>query len=169
MRQSSSENPVLHAVREKMRAAHQSEEAIAHFTSALTRLRAGAATVMPSAELEPVADVPELQDAAARRGGDALRRLAVIKLNGGLATSMGLQHPKSLIEAREGRSFLEIIVGQTLALRRRHDVRLPLVLMDSDVTRAETRSALRDSRSSRSMGWNWTSCRAWSRNSTRTR
>ncbi len=100
--------------------------------------------MIPSAGLEPAADVPRARGAARGEGGDALRRLAVIKLNGGLATSMGLQHPKSLIEAREGRSFLEIIVGQTLALRRRHDVRLPLVLMDSDVTRAETRSALRE-------------------------
>ena len=54
-----------------------------------------------------------------------LERLAVIRLNGGLATSMGLQEPKSLLEARDGRSFLQIIVGQTLALRRRYGVRLP--------------------------------------------
>ena len=139
----SPEDPVLDAAREKMRAAHQSEGAIAHFTSALARLRAGAATRIPSAELEPVADVPELQGLPRRdEESEALRRLAVIKLNGGLATSMGLQHPKSLIEAREGRTFLEIIAGQTLALRRRHDARLPLILMDSDVTQAETRSAL---------------------------
>jgi UTP--glucose-1-phosphate uridylyltransferase len=65
-----------------------------------------------------------------------------IKLNGGLATSMGLRSPKSLVEAREGRSFLDIIIGQTLALRRRHGVRLPLVLMDSEATRAETLAAL---------------------------
>ena len=43
----------------------------------------------------------------------------MIKLNGGLATTMGLRGPKSLVEAREGRSFLEIIVGQMLALRAR--------------------------------------------------
>ena len=61
----------------------------------------------------------------------------MIKLNGGLATTMGLRSPKSLIEARAGRSFLDIIVGQTLALRRRYSVRLPLVLMDSEATRAE--------------------------------
>ena len=66
----------------------------------------------------------------------------MIKLNGGLATSMGLQQPKSLVQAREGRSFLEIIVGQTLALRERHGVRLPLVLMNSDATREATEAAL---------------------------
>ena len=68
--------------------------------------------------------------------------MAIIKLNGGLATTMGLQEPKSLVEARDGRSFLDIIVGQTLALRRRHGVRLPLVLMNSDATRDATERAL---------------------------
>jgi UTP--glucose-1-phosphate uridylyltransferase len=66
----------------------------------------------------------------------------VIKLNGGLATTMGLQQPKSLMEARDGRSFLEIIIGQTLALRRRHGVGLPLVLMDSYATREATLAEL---------------------------
>jgi len=68
--------------------------------------------------------------------------VALIKLNGGLATTMGLQEPKSLVQARDGRSFLEIIIGQTLAMRSRYDVRLPLVLMNSEVTREATLSAL---------------------------
>ena len=37
---------------------------------------------------------------------------------------------------------LDIIVGQTLALRRRYDVALPLVLMDSESTREPTLEAL---------------------------
>jgi UTP--glucose-1-phosphate uridylyltransferase len=55
---------------------------------------------------------------------------------------MGLRSPKSLLEAREGRTFLDIIIGQTLALRRRFGVRLPLELMDSEATRDETLAAL---------------------------
>ena len=69
--------------------------------------------------------MPELDDLPGADAAMVLERLAVIRLNGGLATSMGLQEPKSLLEARDGRSFLQIIVGQTLALRRRHGVRLP--------------------------------------------
>ena len=68
--------------------------------------------------------------------------MVVIKLNGGLATTMGLQEPKSLVQARDGRSFLDIIIGQTLALRPRYGVRLPLVLMNSDATWAATERAL---------------------------
>jgi UTP--glucose-1-phosphate uridylyltransferase len=66
----------------------------------------------------------------------------LVKLNGGLATSMGLQQPKSLMEARDGRTFLDIIVGQTLHMRARHGVGLPLVLMDSAATRESTLAAL---------------------------
>jgi UTP--glucose-1-phosphate uridylyltransferase len=126
---------------DKMRAAGQSEEAIRSFASALLRVRDGVATLMPSAELEPATDVPSLEQLPAA-GPDALADLAVIKLNGGLATTMGLEQPKSLIEARDGCSFLDIIVGQTLALRHHHGVSLPLVLMNSDTTRAATVAAL---------------------------
>jgi UTP--glucose-1-phosphate uridylyltransferase len=71
-----------------------------------------------------------------------LADVVVIKLNGGLATTMGLRAPKSLVEAREGHSFLDIIVEQMRALRRRHGIRLPLVLMDSEATREQTLAVL---------------------------
>jgi len=98
--------------------------------------------VLASDELEPVGDVPALADLPDADSGSALEDVAVIKLNGGLATSMGLRSPKSLVQAREGRSFLDIIIGQTLSLRRRYGARLPLLLMDSEATREETLRAL---------------------------
>ena len=73
---------------------------------------------------------------------DALGHVAVVKLNGGLATTMGLRQPKSLVEARDGHTFLDIIAGQARVLRERAGVRLPLLLMNSDATDAETRQAL---------------------------
>jgi UTP--glucose-1-phosphate uridylyltransferase len=130
------------AAAEKMREAGQSEAAIRQFGSALARVLSGAQTMIPSAELEPASDVPALESLASVDAASVLERLAVIKLNGGLATSMGLQQPKSLLEARDGRTFLEIIVGQTLALRRRHGVRLPLIMMNSEATREPTAAAL---------------------------
>jgi UTP--glucose-1-phosphate uridylyltransferase len=130
------------AAAEKMREAGQSEAAIRQFGSALARVLSGAQTMIPSAELEPAPDVPALESLASVDAASVLEGLAVIKLNGGLATSMGLQQPKSLLEARDGRTFLEIIVGQTLALRRRHGVRLPLIMMNSEATREPTAAAL---------------------------
>ena len=134
---------LLDAARAKMAAAAQADAAIRPFLSALRRVHEGAATLMPSSELEPASGVPELDELrACPDGADVLGRLAIIKLNGGLATSMGLRQPKSLIEAREGRTFLDIIVAQTLAFRLRHGVGLPLLLMHSDATRTASLEAL---------------------------
>jgi UTP--glucose-1-phosphate uridylyltransferase len=131
----------LKAAEAKMREADQPEEAIRSFASAYERLVGGESAMLASADLEPEGDVDSFEDLPAA-DAEVLDHVAVIKLNGGLATSMGLRSPKSLVEVRDGKSFLDIIVGQTLALRARHGVRLPLVLMDSQATRAETLRAL---------------------------
>ncbi|MFL5862241.1 MAG: UTP--glucose-1-phosphate uridylyltransferase [Solirubrobacteraceae bacterium] len=128
----------MQAAIEKMRAAGAHPEAIRAFESAYGRLESGETAMLPSADLEPAGDVPALEDLPEADPAVALAPVAQIKLNGGLATTMGLQQPKSLMEARDGRSFLEIIIGQTLALRRRHGLDLPLVLMDSESTREPT-------------------------------
>ncbi|HWF35754.1 MAG TPA: UTP--glucose-1-phosphate uridylyltransferase [Solirubrobacteraceae bacterium] len=132
----------LQAAEEKMRVAGQPEGVIRAFRSAYERLVGGESGMLPSDELEPAGEVPALADLPKVDGAAALEHVVVIKLNGGLATSMGLRSPKSLLEAREGRSFLDIIIGQTLALRRRYGVELPLLLMDSEATREETLKAL---------------------------
>ena len=125
-----------------MREAGQSEEATRSFASAYERLVGGESAMLPSAELEPAGEVDRLEDLPDADAGAVLDRVAVIKLNGGLATSMGLRSPKALVEAREGHSFLDLIIGQTLVLRVRYGVRLPLILMDSQATREETLRAL---------------------------
>jgi UTP--glucose-1-phosphate uridylyltransferase len=130
------------AAAEKMRAAGAHPEAIRAFESAYSRLSSGQATMLASSELEPAGEIPALGDLPDVDARDVLAHVALIKLNGGLATTMGLRRPKSLMEARDGRTFLDIIVGQTQALRRRYDVALPLVLMDSESTRAPTLEAL---------------------------
>ena len=132
----------LKAAEAKMREAGQPEEAIRSFRSAYERLQSGESAMLPTADLEPAGEIDKLEELPDADAGDVLDRVVVIKLNGGLATSMGLRRPKSLLEVRGGRSFLDVIVGQTLALRKRHGVRLPLVLMNSQATREETMRAL---------------------------
>jgi UDP-N-acetylglucosamine pyrophosphorylase len=41
-----------------------------------------------------------------------LSKLAVVKLNGGLGTTMGCVGPKSAIEVRDGMTFLDLTVRQ---------------------------------------------------------
>ena len=128
----------------KMKAADQNQAAIDQFVSALTRVQAGVATMIASSELEPAPDVAKLEDLPDVDPVTALERVAVIKLNGGLATSMGLLQPKSLLEARDERSFLEIIIGQTLSLRQRYGLGLPLLLMNSESTHWATLALIAD-------------------------
>src|SRR5204862_7329787 len=87
--------------------------------------------------------VPSAHDLPAEADASALDATVVIKLNGGLGTSMGMTQAKSLLEVKDGLSFLDVIVRQTLQLRRRHGVRLPLVLMNSFYTRDDSLEALR--------------------------
>ena len=96
------------------------------------------AGLLPGEVLQPVADLPrldELPEPPPGRARDLLDRLVVVKLNGGLGTSMGLPGPKSLLEVKPGMSFLDVIARQVLALRERYRARLPLVLMNSAATR----------------------------------
>ena len=89
----------------------------------------------------------------------------MIKLNGGLGTSMGLDRAKSLLEVRDGLSFLDIIARQVLAAREEHDVTLPLVFMNSWRTRDDTAARARGLRPRGRATCRWTSCRTRSRSS----
>jgi UTP--glucose-1-phosphate uridylyltransferase len=104
------------------------------------------AGLLPSEVLQPLADLPRLDELPEPSPGQArevLDRLVIVKLNGGLGTSMGLSGPKSLLEVKPGVSFLDVLARQVLALRERHNVRLPLVLMNSVVTRDPSLQVLR--------------------------
>ena len=112
----------------------------------LAQLGEQRAGFLPGEVLEPVADLPrldELPEPSPGRARDVLDRLVVVKLNGGLGTSMGLSGPKSLLEVKPGISFLDVLATQVLALRERHGARLPLVLMNSAATRGPSLDVLR--------------------------
>merc|ERR1711939_1229531 len=74
---------------------------------------------------------------------DFLNKLAVVKLNGGLGTSMGCVGPKSVIEVREGMSFLDLSVRQIEHLNRTYDVNVPFVLMNSFNTDDDTAAIIK--------------------------
>ena len=104
------------------------------------------AGLLPGEVLEPLADLPcldRLPDPPPDLARQVLDRLAIVKLDGGLGTSMGLSGPKSLLEVKPGTSFLDVIATQVLALRERHGARLPLVLMNSAATRGPSLDVLR--------------------------
>ena len=111
----------------------------------LRQLGEEGAGLLPSEVLEPLEDLPrldELPEPSRGQARDVLDGLVIVKLNGGLGTSMGLSGPKSLLEVKPGVSFLDVLARQVLALRKRHNARLPLVLMNSAVTRDASLEAL---------------------------
>src|SRR3954465_12740367 len=129
---------------EKMRAEGVADLAIRNFEHYYGLLEAGEAGMLPESEIEPVESVPDADELPA--GGDAARdaldRTIVLKLNGGLGTSMGMTQAKSLLEAKDGLSFIDVIARQLLDLRERSGARLPPVLMNSFATRDDSLAAL---------------------------
>ncbi|KAL7671093.1 hypothetical protein ACOME3_006004 [Neoechinorhynchus agilis] len=69
---------------------------------------------------------------------DLLNKIVVVKLNGGLGTSMGCEGPKSLIEVRNDLTFLDITIRQLEYLNKTNNCDIPLVLMNSFNTDDET-------------------------------
>ncbi|XP_073148764.1 UTP--glucose-1-phosphate uridylyltransferase [Henckelia pumila] len=67
-----------------------------------------------------------------------LDKLVVLKLNGGLGTTMGCTGPKSVIEVRNGLTFLDLIVIQIETLNAKYGCNVPLVLMNSFNTHDDT-------------------------------
>ena len=55
---------------------------------------------------------------------------------------MGMTRAKSLLEVKDGHTFLDVIVRQVLHLREQHDAAIPLLLMNSFATRDDTLAAL---------------------------
>ena len=101
---------------------------------------------LPGDSLTPLEDLPRLEDLpepAEEQARQVLDQVVVLKLNGGLGTSMGLSGPKSLLEVKPGRTFLDVLATQVLALRKRHGARLPLLLMNSPATRGPSLEVLR--------------------------
>jgi UTP--glucose-1-phosphate uridylyltransferase len=92
--------------------------------------------------VDEVQSYDALGDEASAAGLAALARTVIIKLNGGLGATMGMQGPKSLLPVKQGLTFLDIIIRQLLHLRKQSGARLPLVLMNSFNTEEATLAAL---------------------------
>src|SRR3954468_13640009 len=130
---------------EKMRREGVADVAVATFADFYERLVAGERGTLPEEEIESVGDVPDADELPAPCDEEAPRvrdRAVVININGGLGTSMGMTRAKSLLEVKDGLTFLDVIARQVLDARRRWGARVPLVLMNSFRTRDDSLSAL---------------------------
>lgn len=97
--------------------------------------------LIPEKEIMPVSSLPDaeaLDEGLVSVGEKAMAQTAVIKLNGGLGTSMGLSRAKSLLPVKDRLSFLDIIARQV------QHAQMPLILMNSFATNADSLKALSD-------------------------
>jgi UTP--glucose-1-phosphate uridylyltransferase len=132
----------LESAIEKMRAEGLGDAAVESFARQYERLRAGETGTLAETEIDPVDTLPDADDLQAEASPELLDEAVVIKLNGGLGTSMGMTKAKSLLEVKDGHSFLDLIAEQILDLRARSGARLPLVLMNSFATQKDSLAAL---------------------------
>lgn len=129
----------------KLRDAGVADDVVATFRAQVEQLRSGGQGLLSDDEIEPVELLPDaaaLPPPSQATTRALLDRVAVIKLNGGLGTSMGMTQAKSLLEVKQDRSFLDVIALQVLGLREGTGARLPLVLMNSFATREDSLAAL---------------------------
>jgi UTP--glucose-1-phosphate uridylyltransferase len=127
-----------------MQQAEASQSAIESFRYHFRRLKDGERGLLSEKDLVPMEPLPDSDhfDDYIEIGQSATGSVALIKLNGGLGTSMGLNRAKSLIEVRDGLSFLDLIARQVLALRTAMNTDIPLLLMNSFRTEEDCRHAL---------------------------
>ncbi|HEX8487626.1 MAG TPA: UTP--glucose-1-phosphate uridylyltransferase, partial [Propionibacteriaceae bacterium] len=134
----------LKRAQDKMMAAGVHQQAIDVFSYYYHQLEEGVTGFIAEDSIEPVTQPDLLGDVAVSPDDAqaALAKTVIIKLNGGLGTSMGMDKAKSLLPVRDGKSFLDLIVDQVVSARSSYGVKLPLIFMNSFRTREDTLAAL---------------------------
>jgi UDP-N-acetylglucosamine pyrophosphorylase len=137
------------AFEHKMTAAGMGDAAIRAFRRNYESLLRNESGMIPEASITAAENLTTLDDLSSATPADAalLAQAAVIKLNGGLGTGMGLQGPKSLLAVRDGVNFLDLMVRQILDLRKTSGAPVRLLLMNSFSTSGDTLAHLQQYRS----------------------
>ncbi|HEV2930869.1 MAG TPA: UTP--glucose-1-phosphate uridylyltransferase, partial [Propionibacteriaceae bacterium] len=134
----------LRAAQQKMADAQIAQAAIDVFTAYYHQLEEGVTGFIAEDSIEPLLQPDLLSEVSisSEQAKEALAATVMIKLNGGLGTSMGMDRAKSLLPVRNGRTFLDLIVDQVRSARAAYQVKLPLVFMNSFRTHDDTLAAL---------------------------
>eukprot|EP01006_Ploeotia_vitrea_P047741 TRINITY_DN67156_c8_g4_i1.p1 TRINITY_DN67156_c8_g4~~TRINITY_DN67156_c8_g4_i1.p1 ORF type:complete len:522 (-),score=96.45 TRINITY_DN67156_c8_g4_i1:1940-3298(-) len=125
-----------------MKDAGLSESFIQTFLRLYYNLAEGKTGMIPEGEISNVRELPELEKLKVTPNSELLGKTVVLKLNGGLGTGMGLEKAKSLLEIKDGMTFLDIIAKQILHLRLKYNFPLDFMLMNSFSTSDDTKEFL---------------------------
>jgi UDP-N-acetylglucosamine pyrophosphorylase len=122
----------------KMAEAGIRQAAIQALRNSYNNLIAGKSGLIPEDSIQPISELPALEEITSRPDESLLAQTVIVKLNGGLGTSMGLEGPKSLLPIKDKFTFLDFIAKQILHLRQEYKVPLRFLLMNSYSTSPET-------------------------------
>jgi UDP-N-acetylglucosamine pyrophosphorylase len=122
-----------------------SPAAIAAFRHAYKELLSGSSGMILEADIAAVSSLPDLDSIRSRVTFDPalLPQTVVLKLNGGLGTSMGLDKAKSLLEVKSGNTFLDFTAKQVITMRQQFHSNVHFMLMNSFNTSKDTLTFLR--------------------------
>jgi UTP--glucose-1-phosphate uridylyltransferase len=127
---------------EKMLNKGISKLAIKIFELNFNKMIKGDSFVYKSEDINPILETNEILDLNQKIDLNETKNLAskvaVIKLNGGLGTSMGLKGPKSQLVVKNNLNFLEITVNQIQKFNLNFSTNVPLIFMNSFNTEEET-------------------------------
>jgi len=140
MQKNSDEHKYLPSFILKMERANLHPVVIDTFAHYYKKIISGATGLISDKDIQPITP-DEIEDADriqkyTEAGRQASPNAVMIKLNGGLGTSMGLTRAKSLLKVKNDKTFLEIILKQA---EKRH---VKLALMNSFSTHEDTLDAL---------------------------
>ena len=134
-------------IRQKMEEKGVMNSAILAFLRAHQLIANGSKGEVSESEISPSDSVTDYHDLPSAREFDPalLAQTVVIKLNGGLGTSMGLEKVKSLLEVRPGVAFLDLMARQILSVRAATGGDVRFLLMNSNASSDDTQNYLRKS------------------------
>eukprot|EP01041_Mallomonas_annulata_P007567 gene7567-15514_t len=125
----------------KMRAEGLSEAVVAAFGYSYMELVGGSSGNIGEDTIQGVASLPNLDTEI--KGVIApnpllLEQTVVLKLNGGLGTSMGLDKAKSLLVVKGNNTFLDLTAKQVISMRKQFKQSVKFMLMNSFNTSTDT-------------------------------
>jgi UTP--glucose-1-phosphate uridylyltransferase len=142
---------MMQPIQRMMARAGCSAAQIRRFGVRVQQFLSGFEVSIPEADIVPVEDLPRLSDLQPQP--ELLKQVAIVKLNGGLGTSMGLTGPKGLLEVKDGKDFYDILFQQVKSFLRTSGFQPPLLLMNSFNTSRETTQRLKELGLAQALPW----------------
>jgi UDP-N-acetylglucosamine pyrophosphorylase len=122
----------------KMETEGIAKSAIFAFESTFKSLVSGDTGMIPESNIAPVKELVLATSITGEPDISLLAKTVVLKLNGGLGTSMGLDMAKSLLTVKGDDTFLDLTAKQVIQMRKEYGFKFKFMLMNSFSTSADT-------------------------------